>query len=86
MKIKKKGFVASRHIAETYVNAFDDTIADVVVEVEYEIEAPKMTYIQAAAVIGRGGKIQDKDGDVFPNSLGGVVVDPAYEPYIEVPS
>lgn len=55
MKIKKKGFVSVENIYASSDEAFEYRP---VVEVEYEIDSPELDMLQAAAVIARGGKVQ----------------------------
>lgn len=66
MKIKKKAFVVRHYLNEDRDDAGGD-VADMrrrhvngsrdIVEVEYETDAPELDMVQAAAVIGRGGKV-----------------------------
>lgn len=90
MKIKKKGFVSVENIYASSDEAFEYRP---VVEVEYEIDSPELDMLQAAAVIAKGGKVQqvtNSNGDdygtyeVIPYFDGSVLLY-AKARYIEVP-
>lgn len=74
-------------ITEELPNPFEDTdIADKLEELGYlaKPEPKKLTAKEACEVIGRGGRVRDKDNVSFPYENGFVSVDSDYEPYCEV--
>lgn len=90
MNIKKKGFVSVENIYDSSDEAFE--YRGPVVEVEYEIDAPELDMLQAAAVIAKGGKVrwtrnaagQPMDGWTYPTNQGSVLLLVGAK-YVEVP-